>query len=68
MEEIICGILFWFIVSFVVLLNYGRSDIIGKTTNSEHLAILLVCLPATIVICIMSLGTEIIDFLRNQLR
>lgn len=68
MDGFILGIFLWFIVSFTVLLNYGRSDKIGKTTNPEHLAILLVCLPATIVICIMSLGTEIIDFLRNQLR
>lgn len=68
MEEIICGIIIWFIVSLIVLLNYGRSKIIGKTSDPEHMAILLVCLPATIVITIVLLGAEIIEFIREQLR
>ena len=68
MEEIMVGIIIWFVVSLIILLNYGRSKIIGKTTDPEHMAILLVCLPATVVITIVSLGAEILEFIRDSIR
>ena len=67
-QGILIGFIIWFVVSLVVLSGYGRSNMIGKTTNAEHLAILLVCLPATLLLCIVALGTEIIEFLGEKTR
>ena len=66
-EGIILLILFWLIGSLLILLNYGRSDMIEKTSNTVHLAILLVCLPATIMICIISLAIEIKAIIQKKL-
>lgn len=68
MGEVSAAIILWFLVSFTVLMSYGKSSLAENVSNPAHLAILLICLPATLVVVIVSLGVEIIDFIKERIK
>lgn len=48
LTEILIIILVWLLFGLTYLLIYGSSNRIVETTLWEHIAILIICLPATI--------------------